>query len=330
MRSIDIARVVHEANRAYCATIGDDSQTDWQDAPQWQKNSAIEGVAFKIAQPSATPRQLHESWLASKREQGWKYGAVKDAALKEHPCYVAYDDLPAEQRAKDHLFGAIVGALAPFLTLLALVCVGCAGAPEDEQGDVGAATQELVSSDLRHTDNKLFHVTQTTSFPTLYQTAWNGALSYIAANKTALGLNTITVDTTPGDIHTDALAQITGNSVADVAKTDSCVLHGQLPHKQMNHCSITISTPSFEAWCPSPANSAARRASALKGLLVREIGHSLGLLDNANCITSVMQPAVSCGCASMDTSMSGSHPLSATEMSQESAALAPDSNAAEL
>lgn len=39
-----IAKRAHEVNRAYCASIGDHSQPAWEDAPQWQKDSAIAGV----------------------------------------------------------------------------------------------------------------------------------------------------------------------------------------------------------------------------------------------------------------------------------------------
>jgi hypothetical protein len=35
-----VARVCHEANRAYCQTLGDNSQPAWDDAPEWQKDSA--------------------------------------------------------------------------------------------------------------------------------------------------------------------------------------------------------------------------------------------------------------------------------------------------
>jgi hypothetical protein len=104
------AQVAHEANRTYCATIGDYSQAAWADAPQWQKDSAIAGVRFHLTS-DATPEQSHESWLAHKKADGWNYGPVKDATLKTHPCYVPYADLPADQKIKDHIFRGIVHAM---------------------------------------------------------------------------------------------------------------------------------------------------------------------------------------------------------------------------
>ena len=108
-----IARVCHEANRAYCKAIGDDSQLPWADAPQWQRDSAIKGVQFINVNPDAPPSASHESWLEEKRATGWVYGAVKDpnAIPPTHPCFVPYDELPVEQRAKDYIFGAIARAL---------------------------------------------------------------------------------------------------------------------------------------------------------------------------------------------------------------------------
>lgn len=108
---IAIAKVCHEANRAYCESIGDSSQPSWNDAPEWQQKSAVTGVNFCIANPDAPPSANHDSWLKEKTEDGWKYGAVKDAEKKEHPCFVPYDQLPLDQQKKDYLFKAIVGAL---------------------------------------------------------------------------------------------------------------------------------------------------------------------------------------------------------------------------
>jgi hypothetical protein len=111
MQLKQIAKTAHEINRAYCLAIGDDSQPSWEDAPQWQRDSAIAGVAFHMANPDAKPSDSHESWLKQKEEEGWKYGPVKNPETKEHPCYVPYDELPVEQKAKDYLFIAVVRSL---------------------------------------------------------------------------------------------------------------------------------------------------------------------------------------------------------------------------
>jgi hypothetical protein len=110
-----IAKVCHEANRAYCATIGDNSQPAWEEAPDWQKQSAIKGVEFHLGALNAgrkpSPSASHESWLEEKRAAGWKYGPTKDPEKKEHPCFIPYDGLPLEQRLKDFIFSGIVEAV---------------------------------------------------------------------------------------------------------------------------------------------------------------------------------------------------------------------------
>lgn len=111
MKVLVIARVAHEINRAYCASLGDTSQPAWEDAPEWQQKSAIAGVEMHLANPDATPEQSHESWLAQKVAAGWVYGEVKDAENKQHPCCRPYDELPQEQKAKDYLFRSVVHML---------------------------------------------------------------------------------------------------------------------------------------------------------------------------------------------------------------------------
>lgn len=106
-----IARTAHEANRAYCESLGDTSQLPWDQAPDWARKSAIEGVVFHIQNPDATPEDSHASWLEQKRRDGWRFGEVKDPLQKTHPCFRPYDELPLEQRTKDHLFVGIVKPL---------------------------------------------------------------------------------------------------------------------------------------------------------------------------------------------------------------------------
>lgn len=107
---IQVARICHQANKAYCESLGDFSQQDWESAPQWQRDSAIQGVEFHFAAYRA-PKDSHENWRALKESEGWKYGPIKNAETKEHPCLVPYESLPEEQKVKDALFQAICSSL---------------------------------------------------------------------------------------------------------------------------------------------------------------------------------------------------------------------------
>lgn len=104
----DIARTAHEVNRAYCDGLGDHSQPAWEDAPDWQRESAIRGVVAIMADITRTAEQSHESWMETKIHEGWVYGPNKDPDAKTHPCLVPFADLPVDQQAKDHLFRTVV------------------------------------------------------------------------------------------------------------------------------------------------------------------------------------------------------------------------------
>ena len=112
-RVFTIARICHEANRAYCVTLGDHSQLPWEEAPEWQCESARNGVSFHLARLRSDPEASHANWLDTKEADGWVYGKVKSADMKTHPCVVPYDRLPEEQRKKDDIFCAIVDAFRP-------------------------------------------------------------------------------------------------------------------------------------------------------------------------------------------------------------------------
>jgi RyR domain len=112
MNEEQIARVAHEVNRAYCAALGDTSQPAWDDAPQWQRDSARLGVKLHIENPVSSPAARHQSWLAQKVADGWVYGPEKRPEWKQHPCIVPFDALPREQQAKDFIFRGVVHALA--------------------------------------------------------------------------------------------------------------------------------------------------------------------------------------------------------------------------
>ena len=103
-----IAKICHQANKAYCESINDFSQKNWEDAPEWQKVSCMEGIKFLIDTEDSDHSQLHKNWMDEKIAEGWKYGPVKNEELKEHPCLVSWGELSETQRKKDELFYKIV------------------------------------------------------------------------------------------------------------------------------------------------------------------------------------------------------------------------------
>jgi len=108
---VQIARIAHEVNRAYCMALGDTSQPPWEQAPAWQQSSAYEGVKFHMANLDAGPEASHNNWMQQKLADGWVYGETKDPEAKTHPCLVPFEDLPVKQAAKDYLFRAVVHEL---------------------------------------------------------------------------------------------------------------------------------------------------------------------------------------------------------------------------
>lgn len=54
-------------------------------------NSLLESMA----------KNVHEIWAQERIAQGWTYGEKRDDAQKHHPCLVAYEELPEEEKKYD-------------------------------------------------------------------------------------------------------------------------------------------------------------------------------------------------------------------------------------
>lgn len=107
------ARAGHEMNRTFCLATGDYSQLPWDEAPRWQQDSCKAGVHFVWKKGWDTkPGDSHQSWLDHKAADGWKWGPVKDPALREHPSFKPFDQLPKSEQQKDMLFITAVLAMA--------------------------------------------------------------------------------------------------------------------------------------------------------------------------------------------------------------------------
>lgn len=144
------ARVAHEVNRAYCLTLGDESQAPWEATPEILKDSVRSGVKMVLKEPWRTPEESHNSWMTYKLKEGWRYGPEKDLSAKEHPCLLPYSELPPEQKMKDENFLMAVRMVAQqvFGRKFPLVPPGDATTPQywkpptfkgDPEGTLGVA-----------------------------------------------------------------------------------------------------------------------------------------------------------------------------------------------
>lgn len=110
-RVVAIAKVCHQANKAWCESVKDFSLVDWEQTSEEDRMTCIKAVEDIMDNPYMTAEDVHNVWLKHKLDSGWKYGPVKDAGKKEHPCIVAYKDLDEHQKSKDILIRNIVISL---------------------------------------------------------------------------------------------------------------------------------------------------------------------------------------------------------------------------
>jgi len=106
-----IAEVCHEANRAYCLSLGDNSHKVWKDISWASKQSAIAAVVFLQENPNVSLKFRHEDWRKRNAADGWTYGDAVDLEEKTHPCMITYEKLPLKYQVSNTLFRAIVTAL---------------------------------------------------------------------------------------------------------------------------------------------------------------------------------------------------------------------------
>jgi hypothetical protein len=106
-----IARVCHEVNRVYCDIIGDTPLPPWTDLPIALQGSTLRGVDYVITHPEDTAAEQHAEWMRERLAAGWVHGDVKDSVAKTHPNLVPYEQLSAQQQAKDALFRGVVTAM---------------------------------------------------------------------------------------------------------------------------------------------------------------------------------------------------------------------------
>jgi hypothetical protein len=106
-----IARVCHEAVRAYARAMGDFSYDPWDLAAKWRHAVTLNAVTYAIVHDHPGPEAVHGNWVRFMEEQGWSFGVARDDGRKKHYLMRAYEVLPTHHQAKFHIFCAIVHAM---------------------------------------------------------------------------------------------------------------------------------------------------------------------------------------------------------------------------
>ena len=81
--------------------------------PWIERESAFRDQFLKVIdrqcgnQRSASPEELHGSWMQAYFEMGWVYGITYDREKKTHPDLVPYAQLEQLERDKDAVFVAL-------------------------------------------------------------------------------------------------------------------------------------------------------------------------------------------------------------------------------
>jgi RyR domain len=104
-----IARIVHEANRAYNVSLDDPAPDQpWDALPGWHREQIARRVKLIIEGSDAA--QIHQEWADEMMARGWKLGDVKNpcASPPTHTCLRPWSELPDWQRRKDIQAIAIV------------------------------------------------------------------------------------------------------------------------------------------------------------------------------------------------------------------------------
>jgi hypothetical protein len=113
----DIARIVVNTNADYSRSLGEDVQY-WDETGPEVRASIVRGILSALRY-NPTPEQNHQNFLDDRTKEGWTYGPEKNVELKQHPDLLPFEHLPAEQKAKNHIFLSLVSSLKSKLPAVA-------------------------------------------------------------------------------------------------------------------------------------------------------------------------------------------------------------------
>ena len=106
----DVARIVHEACRAYQNVLADPYPIEpWDALDSWRRETVITQV--KMIRMGLSPEMIQDAWVRRIESSGWTWGITKDPMAMTHPGLVPWESLPPEDKKKVMLAFRIVYVL---------------------------------------------------------------------------------------------------------------------------------------------------------------------------------------------------------------------------
>ena len=110
---IEVSKVIYEATRL---------EAEWSKRrivpEKWEKRDDKFKAQFidiigkyLLLKELPTLEEVHNSWMESYIDMGWKYGEVRDVVERTYPDILPFDELPKDEKDKDAIFLAIVWAV---------------------------------------------------------------------------------------------------------------------------------------------------------------------------------------------------------------------------
>lgn len=105
-----IARVVHEANRALQFIFGDNNPSQpWDAELPMIKRRTVRAV--RLIREGMTAPEIHADWLRWRHDLGWVKGDTKDYEKLTHPAMRDWENLDERQQVKTEIMVDIVNRL---------------------------------------------------------------------------------------------------------------------------------------------------------------------------------------------------------------------------
>lgn len=111
MFKVQIAMLGHVVVNGYREATGLGKLPDFSDLSAADQESLLKNVEFWLNNPTSPIAASHESWLATKIEEGWRLGETLDEQAKLSPFIRPFDSLPKDTRIMEELFRSAVRAV---------------------------------------------------------------------------------------------------------------------------------------------------------------------------------------------------------------------------